>query len=220
VTGRAGGAAWAVDRCDGAAAGVVGGAAGAADRRGGAAVGAAVGGAVVAAVCWALRLLRWRRLTLVQPSNVSTLRGAAAGGFGDFCVGGTFRTGGAVSIGDVVVATGMLEGLSWRVVAGLGPIGMVVGGIGERVSGTVLALPSRLRRMLVRLRSVAASLSDSGERGEPCEGFCRACKISRTPAVMRSVEEAIGILTLVGNQVTVSAIRSWCVFSIQARKHR
>jgi hypothetical protein len=54
----------------------------------------------------------------------------------------------------------------------------------------------------------ATWLSVRGASGEPGEGFWRASVMSCRPARIRSVEEARGMVTFVGNQEIVSAIRS------------
>jgi hypothetical protein len=56
--------------------------------------------------------------------------------------------------------------------------------------------------------NAATWLSVRGARGEPGEGFWRASVMSCKPARIRSFEEARGMVTLVGNQETVSAMRS------------
>jgi hypothetical protein len=59
-------------------------------------------------------------------------------------------------------------------------------------------------------------LSVSGLRGEPGVGFWRASRISWMPARIRSFEEAIGMLTFVGNQEIVSQTRIERVSQIHA----
>ena len=51
--------------------------------------------------------------------------------------------------------------------------------------------------------------------GDPAVGFCNACIMSLIPARMRSLEDARGIETLVGNQVRVSQTRVFRVSHIQ-----
>jgi hypothetical protein len=85
------------------------------------------------------------------------------------------------------------------------------------VAGVACVFPSRLRRMVLRVRRVATSLSESGASGDPGDGFSRACNMSWMPAMMIFVKEVNGMVTCVGNQVTVSAIRSRWVVQIQVR---
>ena len=47
-------------------------------------------------------------------------------------------------------------------------------------------------------------LSVKGANGEPGDGLRMACRMSCTPARMRSLEEARGMGLLVGNQASVS----------------
>jgi hypothetical protein len=51
-------------------------------------------------------------------------------------------------------------------------------------------------------------LSVRGARGEPGGGLFRAVVMSLRPARMRSLEEARGMVTCVGNNETVSTMRS------------
>ena len=59
-------------------------------------------------------------------------------------------------------------------------------------------------RMLVSCSKASWWLSVKGARGEPGDGCCRACTMSCKPARMRSLDEASGIVTLVGNHSKVS----------------
>ena len=59
-------------------------------------------------------------------------------------------------------------------------------------------------RMVVRRTNASWWLSVRGANGDPGDGWCSACKMSRTPARMRSLDDASGIFTLVGNQMRVS----------------
>ena len=60
----------------------------------------------------------------------------------------------------------------------------------------------------------------SGERAEAGDGFLSAVMRSVAAAMMVSLEDAVGMSTLVGNQVSVSLIRSALVLQIQTRKQR
>ena len=48
----------------------------------------------------------------------------------------------------------------------------------------------------------------TGLSGDPFVGLLRAVAISCRDAMMRSVEDGMGIMVLVGNQSTVSQVRS------------
>ena len=51
-------------------------------------------------------------------------------------------------------------------------------------------------------------LSVSGaKKVEPGDGLFRACRMSPMPAKIRSFDDAIGIVTLVGNHASVSQMR-------------
>jgi len=63
--------------------------------------------------------------------------------------------------------------------------------------------------------SAAPWLSVSGSSGELGDGFCRAEEILCIPAKTRSMDEAVGMGTLVGSHVRVSQIRWACVSVIQ-----
>lgn len=180
----------------------------------------------------------WRRLTLVQPSKVptldvvvlvglvcgGTLRGGAgatlrgSAGVGNVA-GGGLVVGAKVTFGGRGAVVNEVFGVCVSEVIGAGSgIGVMVNSSWSVVVvGVTWDLPSRLRRMLLRVRRVATSLSESGASGDPGDGCSRACRISWIPAVMMFVEEASGMVTWVGNQVTVSAIRSRWVVQIQAR---
>ena len=54
---------------------------------------------------------------------------------------------------------------------------------------------------------VADSLSVRGDRGDWANGFSRAWIMLLATSLMMSVEEASGMVTLVGNQLSVSQIR-------------
>ena len=99
---------------------------------------------------------------------------------------------------------------TWR---GLGA--GVAGGVGGGCSGGWCSV--RLRRMSVRERSVADSLSLRGASGELGDGWFRAWTMSLAAATSRSMEEAVGIGMCSGNHVMVSGVRSRCVSHIQIR---
>jgi hypothetical protein len=83
---------------------------------------------------------------------------------------------------------------------------------GTGLAGTGVARP--VRRVWMRWR-VATWLSVRGARGEPADGLAIACVRSARLARMRSLEEARGMVTLVGNQEIVSQMRSARVSQIQ-----
>ena len=60
----------------------------------------------------------------------------------------------------------------------------------------------------------ADSLSVRGAKGDWANGFARAWIMSLDAALMMSLEEASGIVTLVGNRISVSQIRWWQVSHI------
>jgi hypothetical protein len=72
-----------------------------------------------------------------------------------------------------------------------------------------------LVRRAVRSRRAWTWLSVRGAIGELLDGLLRALTMSWMPARMRSVDEASGMVTLVGNQETVSQMRSRRVSQIQ-----
>ena len=76
------------------------------------------------------------------------------------------------------------------------------------------AFGTRLVSSSVRICRVATWLSVSGSSGDPCDGFFRAERMSWIPARIRSLEDARGMVTLVGNQAKVSQMRSCRVSQI------
>jgi hypothetical protein len=73
---------------------------------------------------------------------------------------------------------------------------------------------------VVRSCSAWTSLSVHGANGELVDGCVKASTISLIPARTRSVEEARGIVTLDGNQESVSVMRVHRVSQIQTVKQR
>ena len=73
---------------------------------------------------------------------------------------------------------------------------------------------------VVMSRRAWTSLSVLGANGELSDGFVKAWTMSLIPAMMRSVDEARGMVTLVGNQERVSVILSRRVSQIQTVKQR
>jgi hypothetical protein len=63
--------------------------------------------------------------------------------------------------------------------------------------------------------SSSCRLSVSGASGEPGDEWCSACAIFLMPAKMSSFEEAINIVTLVGNHTSVLQMRVARVSHIQ-----
>jgi hypothetical protein len=118
------------------------------------------------------------------------------------CLAGDF---GAARVGAVGSRSNL--GTSGRVGSTLGTSvkGRATVGSGSNPGGTVAVGTSagvfsaellRLSRISVRVFNTATSVSANGASGEPGEGFCRACKISFVPAITRSTEEAVGMVTL------------------------
>jgi hypothetical protein len=68
---------------------------------------------------------------------------------------------------------------------------------------------------LVRLVRTATLLSVGRAMGELADRFSRACMMPRTPAMMRSMEEARGIVIFVGNHSRVSQMDSRLVSHTQ-----
>ena len=79
-----------------------------------------------------------------------------------------------------------------------------VGASSEKMVWGGLATVVRTR---VNCSSASCKLSVSGAKVEPGDGFLRACMMSPMPARIRSFEDAIGIVTLVGNHTSVSQMR-------------
>ncbi len=84
-------------------------------------------------------------------------------------------------------------------------IGIVGDGAVERGRG--LGDVSPVIRV-VSCRRLWTWLSVSGAKGEPGDGLFKACRMSRMQARMRSLEEASGIVTFLGNHEMVSQILS------------
>ena len=71
----------------------------------------------------------------------------------------------------------------------------------------VLVGGQRWSSMEANVLMAAYSLSVRGSRGDWADGFARARIMSLDVDLMISVEEASGIVTLVGNQLSISQIR-------------
>jgi hypothetical protein len=82
-------------------------------------------------------------------------------------------------------------------------------GVGSGVGSTILD------NVVINCLRALLWLSDWGMRGERGSGFWRAWAISRRLAKIMSVEELLGMATLVGNHVTVSHKRMPRVSQIQ-----
>jgi len=104
------------------------------------------------------------------------------------CIGSGSKPGGTVGV-VTVVGVGILAGL-WSVIS---------------------------LKMVESCCRAACWLSLMGERGEARNGCKRALVKSRAAAMATSVEEDFGMETFVGNQTTVSAMRSDVVSRIQTR---
>jgi hypothetical protein len=140
-------------------------------------------------------------------SGVGVVVGALTGGVGDAAMGvGTLR--GGAGTGGVVgtlrggirwsgVASGVRAGTGWSV---------------SSVSGASMLLSNESSCARAR-----CCVSLEGIKGEPWVGLRRACAISRRLARMLSSVVAVGMVTLVGNQVSVSHMRMALVSHIQTR---
>jgi len=105
------------------------------------------------------------------------------------CIGSGSKPGGIVRVWATVVGVGILAG-----------------------PGSVIAL-----KIVDSYCRAACWLSLMGESGEAGNGCKRALVKSRAAAMATSVEEDFGMETFVGNQTTVSAMRSDVVSRIQTR---
>ena len=70
-------------------------------------------------------------------------------------------------------------------------------------------------RSAVSWWSAATWLLVNGSSGEPGDGLVRAARMLLMPARIRSFDDAIGMVTLVGNHVMVSHMRVARVSQIQ-----
>jgi len=148
--------------------------------------------------------------------NASTTGAGGAGGRG--CVGTlgseAGRGEGVVLGGDITlgsaagtdIGSGSKPGGTVGVLATVVGVGILAG------PGSVIAL-----KIVDSSCRAACWLSLMGESGEAGDGCKRALVKSRAAAMATSVEEDFGIETFVGNQTTVSAMRSDVVSRIQTR---
>lgn len=83
-----------------------------------------------------------------------------------------------------------------------------IGGAPAGSSGLAGNGPVLVSKISVRVVRAVASLSVSGANGEFGVGCLRACTMSWAPAMIKSTEDASGMVTFVGNHVNVSEIRS------------
>ena len=113
----------------------------------------------------------------------------ALGSAAGTCIGNGSKPGGTVGVLATVVGVGILAG-----------------------PGSVIAFKS-----VDSCCRAACWLSLMGESGEAGKGCKRAEVKSRAAAMAASVDEDFGIETFVGNQTTVSAMRSNMVTRIQTR---
>ena len=110
-----------------------------------------------------------------------------------------------------------IEGVCGNVVGG----GTVAAGGnpgGTRTGGSTLRIAAggsneagiglRFVKSSDRLSSTVASLSVRGAKGDPDDGFLRAFTMLRAPAMIKSIDDARSMVTLVGNHWSVSAMRS------------
>lgn len=137
--------------------------------------------------------------------TVSTIGGAAA------CLFGTLRGGaGGLSVGTLRDGAGGLSVSTLR------------GGAGELLSagsafdGVVVWVGvARPVKTVVSCLRLCTWLSVSGAKGEPGEGLLSARRMSRMPARIRSLDDASGIVSFLGNHDTVSHTRSVLVSQTQ-----
>ena len=135
-------------------------------------------------------------MDLGEPTTLRAERNGAGCGGG---VGGTLGGDGAGG-GAATLRSGLLVGGC----TSIGGEAVAMGASGQRpVSTSVMVLRA------------ATWLSVTGASGEPGEGFWSALVMSCNAARMRSVDEARGIVTLVGNQESVSEMRVARVSHIQ-----
>ena len=113
-------------------------------------------------------------------------------------------------VSELNLMVGVLAG-STGGVAVLGSVGTLL------TSGTVAlcSLGTLLRRTWSSTWSWCTSLSVRGANGELAVGFSRAWVRSWAAARTRSVEEAVGMVTCLGNHSTVSMMRVALVSMIQ-----
>jgi hypothetical protein len=88
-------------------------------------------------------------------------------------------------------------------------------GLGTLRSGA--AVGCWLSRICESCLRASTSLSASGASGELPNGALRVARMSWTPAPSQSREDAMGIVNLVGNKVSVSQICSWRKDQIHTR---
>ena len=128
-------------------------------------------------------------------SEAGEVEGVVLGGDGTLgsaagtCIGSGSKPGGIVRVWATVVGVGILAG-----------------------PGSVIAL--KIVDSYCRAACWLSLMSESGEAGDGCK---RALVKSRAAAMAASVEEDFGMETFVGNQTTVSAMRSDVVSRIKTR---
>ena len=152
------------------------------------------------------------------------------GDAGNASTAGAGGAGGRGCVGTLGSEAGKEEGV---VLGGAGTLGSAAGngiGRGSKPGGTVGVLATVVGvgifagpgsvialKMVESCCRAACWLSLMGERGEAGDGCKRALVKSRAAAMATSVEEDFGMETFVGNQTTVSAMRSDVVSRIQTR---
>ena len=152
------------------------------------------------------------------------------GDSGKASTAGAGGAGGRGCVGTLGSEAGRAEGV---VLGGDGTLGSAAGtdiGSGSKPGGTVGVLATVVGvgilagpGSVIALKIVdsccraACWLSLMGESGEAGDGCKRALVKSRAAAMATSVEEDFGMETFVGNQTTVSAMRSDVVSRIQTR---
>ena len=110
----------------------------------------------------------------------------------------------------VVLGLSLGVGAQCSVVGDEGSLGDIVSigvGAGAGASAGVLVGRQCWLSMEAKVLMEADLLSVRGTRGDWSDGFARAWIMSFAVALMMSVEEASGMVTLVGNQLSVSQIR-------------
>ena len=194
--------------------------------RGGVGVGVGVGiGVFVGCLCILRAFLR--RLRPLAPVLLSYVAGGGAFGVGGGVLGNGGKPGGGSTLRGGVGAT-LRDGIGSTLRGGVGSTLRGGAGMGDKVGAAVGLVgadgggvgDTMLVSNVVRSSSAWTWLSVRGANGELFNGLLRASIMSCIPARTRSVEEASGMVTLVGNQAMVSQMCSRRVSHIHILKQR
>lgn len=128
-------------------------------------------------------------------------------------VGGVRATG-AVGVDDATLGSGVGCGKGATLGSGAGDADA---GIGAKPGGTVEVAPVVMANMLASCLSAVVCSMLTGGSGDGWEGWRRAATRSLAAAMARSVEDAVGMTTWLGNQARVSEMRSAHVSLTQTR---